>query len=134
VHPNVYMSLSIAINARSPAHEALINACDPTRLLVESDEHTLTRSAQMTWDMLGIVANIRGWRVEKSAEDVIREDGEPGAVRRLMLNWDAFLKGGHQRPQLPRKDSNKVRKRNRFPHAEEDWDDDDGEIGSVVYS
>ena len=128
------MSLSIAINARSPTHKALIKACDPTRLLVESDEHTLSRSAQMTWDMLDIIANIRGWRVEQSAEDVMREDGEAGAVRRLMLNWDAFLKGGHQRPQLPRKDSNKVRKRNRNQYVEEDWDDDDGEIGSVVYS
>jgi hypothetical protein len=125
------MSLSIAINTRGAAHEALIKACDATRLLVESDYHMITQSAQMTWDMLGIVADIKGWRVEQSVEDVIQEDGEPGAVRRLMLNWEAFLRGGHQ--PFPPKGSNKVQKRNKFPHAEEDWDDNDNDIGTVIY-
>lgn len=125
------MSLSIAINTRNAAHDALIKACDATRLLVESDYHMITQSAQMTWDMLEIVAGTRGWRVEQTAEEVIRESDEPGAVRRLMLNWEAFLKGGHQ--PFPAKDSNKVRKRNKFPHAEEDWDDDCSDIGTVVY-
>lgn len=85
----------------------------------------------MTWEMLEIVAKIKGWRVEQSAEDVIREDSEPGAVRRLMVNWEAFLKGGHQ--PSPPKDSNKVRKRDKFPHAEEDWESNEGDIGTVVY-
>ncbi|KAI0778717.1 TatD DNase family Scn1, partial [Trametes elegans] len=63
-HPNVFLSLSTAINARSPAHTALIAAAPPDRLLVESDFHDVRRAAPYTWHMLRAVAAVRGWRVE----------------------------------------------------------------------
>lgn len=84
--------------------------------------------------MVEIIAGVKGWQIEQTAEEVVQEpvDGAvPGAVRRFMLNWERFSKGGHR--AIPVKDSNKVRKRNKFPHAEEDWQDPDGEIGTVVY-
>lgn len=101
---------------------------------MESDYAIVTQTAQRSWDILEIIANIRGWRIEQSPEEVVQEPPageEPGAVRRFMLNWEAFTKGDHS--SVPLKASNKVRKRNKFPHAEEDWRDGDEEIGNVVY-
>lgn len=133
LHSNVFISLSTVINKRTNAYEALIKACDPTRLLVESDYNTASETAPRTWSMLETVAEIRGWCIEQSAKEVEEPEGEAetGAVRRLMLNWEAFVKGGHQR--VKPKESGKVRKRNKFPHAEEDWEEDDDELGTVVY-
>ncbi|CCM00028.1 uncharacterized protein FIBRA_02054 [Fibroporia radiculosa] len=112
VHPNVFLSLSTAINARSPAHVALLRAVHPARLLVESDFHDVAYSAACTWDMLARAATARGWWLEESGAEVeagrmLRaghgDDGQAmakaeegwGAVRRIAENWRVFERGGH---------------------------------------
>ncbi|THH21225.1 hypothetical protein EW146_g296 [Bondarzewia mesenterica] len=100
-HPNVFLSLSTAINSRSPNHRALIAVCAPSRLLAESDYCNVRHCTQRTWDMVRIVAEVKGWRVEHNWSDeyeVERETDESawGVVRRLEENWRSFVKGGHK--------------------------------------
>lgn len=91
-HPNVYMSLSTVINGRSSNHRALIEVCSPSRILVESDYHPVEQCAERTWEMVLIVAEIKGWAVEtRWVEEWRMEDW--GAVRRLKRNWQEFQRG-----------------------------------------
>ncbi|EIN13880.1 Metallo-dependent hydrolase, partial [Punctularia strigosozonata HHB-11173 SS5] len=100
-HPNVYISLSVGINSRSPNHVALIKAAAPERILAESDYHTAAQSGPMTWRMIGVIAQNRGWGVEEEwsyAEDDVAigvHKSGWGAVRRLEHNWKAFVHGRH---------------------------------------
>jgi Tat protein secretion system quality control protein TatD with DNase activity len=129
VHSNVYLSLSTTLNARSRAHEALVRACDPTRILVESDYPDVRYCAPNSWDMLLIIAKLKDWWVEENEDDIAREerDGKgKGAVRRIKENWEAFVRGNHVRTS-PRQ-SGKIRKQNNSPHAEEDWVSDEDEV------
>ncbi|KAG6380944.1 hypothetical protein JVT61DRAFT_5337 [Boletus reticuloceps] len=94
-HLNVYMSLSTVINGRSPNHRTLIEACSPSRILVESDYHPVERCTERTWEMVLTVAEIKGWAVETTwTEDLRAEDWD--AVRRLERNWQEFRKGNHE--------------------------------------
>ncbi|KIJ22014.1 hypothetical protein PAXINDRAFT_173990 [Paxillus involutus ATCC 200175] len=98
-HINVYMSLSTAINGRSPSHRSLITACSPHRILVESDYHLVDQCAKRTWDMVLIVAEVKGWSVETIwTEDV--SEGDWGVVRRLEKNWKEFQNGNHSASPL----------------------------------
>ena len=127
------MSLSTAINTRSAAHEPLIRACNPSRLLVESDYHNVSESGPRTWEIMEVIARIRGWKVEQTEEEILADSPTEeafGAIRRIQENWRLFEAGDH--PGTPTKDSSKTRKRNKFPHEEEDWDDDDDELGTVI--
>ncbi|TFK95032.1 TatD DNase family Scn1 [Polyporus arcularius HHB13444] len=114
-HPNAFLSLSTAINARSPAHKELIAACASDRILVESDFHDIRRSAPYTWHMLRTVAAVKGWAIEDHWDDAAPEDeAQWGAVRRLEENWKAFERGRH-RPHAKR--------RQRRDRAIEEWED-----------
>jgi hypothetical protein len=69
-----------------------------------------------------------------SVGDADGDDGatSSGAVRRIMRNWELFVKGDHK--GLSTRESNKARKRNKFPHGEEDLEgDDNDDLGQVVY-
>jgi hypothetical protein len=91
--------LSTVINGRSPSHIALIRACAPSRILVESDYHDACDAPARTWDMACIVAEALGWPIEDAWEDdPERDESEWGVVRRLEANWRAFVKGGHLAP------------------------------------
>ncbi|KAH9929667.1 uncharacterized protein B0H18DRAFT_859558, partial [Fomitopsis serialis] len=95
-HCNVFLSLSTAINSRSPAHTTLIRACAPGRILVESDFHDVAYSAPYVWDMVCRIADARGWPVEQTAEELDGWGGErKGVVKRLEENWQRFVHGGH---------------------------------------
>ena len=111
-HPNVFLSLSTVINARSPSHKELIAACPADRLLVEPDFHDIRYSAPYTWNMLRTVADVRGWHVEDAWDPDIPA-AEWGAVRRLEENWKAFERGGHK-PY--------VRRKLRRDRAIEEWE------------
>ena len=124
-HNNVYLSLSSVINTRSQSYEGLIQACAPNRILVETDFNDAKYCAERTWEMLLIIARVKNWRVEESDEEVNSDSSIPGAIRRIRDNYDAFVQGNHSRV-MP-KMSGKVRKRNNFPHAEEDWEGVDSE-------
>lgn len=90
-HSNIFLSLSTAINSRSPAHTALIRACAPDRILAESDFHNIAYSAPYTWDMICRIADARDWLVENSAEEVMKND--TGVVRRLADNLETVCGG-----------------------------------------
>lgn len=94
-HRNVFMSLSTAINSRLPNHRELIAICSPDRILVESDYHTVEECTLRTWDMVRIVAEIKGWPVELKWTDDLQEGAEWGVVRRLEDNWHKFSAGNH---------------------------------------
>ncbi|TBU49974.1 TatD DNase family Scn1 [Dichomitus squalens] len=118
-HPNVFLSLSTVINARSPAHKDLIAACAPDRILVESDFHDVRCSAPYTWHMLQTIAEVKGWRVEDAWDaDADAPEDRWGAVRRLEENWRAFERGGH-RPSVKRKQ--------RRDRAIEEWEAENSE-------
>jgi len=99
-HSNVFLSLSTAINSRSPNHRALIAACSSHRILVESDFHQIDDCVQRTWDMVLIVADVKGWPVEAAWEEIV-EDSQWGVVRRLEKNWREFLQGNHVGARKP---------------------------------
>lgn len=89
-HPNVYLSFSTGINGRSEAYRALIKAADPSRILVESDWNSVGECASRTWDILCIVAEVKGWKVEEDMWDVDAPKDDWGVFRRLEANWLAF--------------------------------------------
>ncbi|KAG8983757.1 hypothetical protein FRB90_005781, partial [Tulasnella sp. 427] len=95
-YPNIFLSLSIVINGRSPAHEVLIRKCSPDRILSESDFNNIDNSTQHTWDMVCAIARIKNWAIESEAWD--DEDGlgeeDWGVVRRLERNWRRFIGPG----------------------------------------
>lgn len=93
-HPNVFLSLSTAINSRSPNHRALIAACSSRRILVESDCHKIEDCTQRTWDMVLIIAEVKGWLVESSWEEGV-DESQQGVVRHLENNWKEFVRGNH---------------------------------------
>ncbi|KAF8309019.1 Metallo-dependent hydrolase [Clavulina sp. PMI_390] len=140
-HPNVFLSLSTAINLRLSGHVALIKTASPDRILVESDCLTIKACGPQTWDILKVVAELRGWRIEQTEADVLdassdnAEAGEEGngmgAVRRLMLNWELFVNGGHK--PFPVRENGKARKRNKVPHEGKNLGEDNGTIETVVY-
>ncbi|KAG9128531.1 hypothetical protein FRC07_005898 [Ceratobasidium sp. 392] len=130
LHQNVYLSLSTTINVRpnSTMHLQLIQACNPTRLLVESDYPYISGSTQRTWDILCLIARERGWQIENEwnyPDDAYTEgkhDEGWGAVKRIEANWYAFRKGG--KGVLPEKESKKDKRLNdlqrRFAPPDED--------------
>jgi hypothetical protein len=98
-HPNVYLSLSTAINGSIPNFIALVRECAPTRLLVESDWPDARDAPARTWDMACMVAEIHNWPIEDAWEDAPPlDEAKWGVIRRLESNWRTFVKGGHLAP------------------------------------
>jgi len=88
-HQNIFLSFSTIINCRVPNYKALIAACSPKRILVESDFDDINMCSDRTWDMLKIVAEVKGWYVEEEwIHDL--EESKWGAVRKLEANWFVF--------------------------------------------
>jgi len=124
-HNNVYLSLSSIINTRSQSYEGLIEACASDRILVETDFNDAKYCAERTWEMLLVIARVKNWKVEESDEEVNSDIANLGAIRRIRDNYDAFVQGNH--PRVMPKETGKIRKRNNFPHADEDWEGVDSE-------
>lgn len=66
--------------------------CSPGRLLAESDFNDIDHCAQRTWDMVKIIAEVKGWTLETEWNQDV-EEKEWGTVRRLERNWLAFKTG-----------------------------------------
>ena len=96
-HENVFLSFSTIINKPRPNHRALIAECSPNRLLVESDYDDIDMCTSQTWDMIGIIAEIKGWDIETEWVDELEED-KWGVVRRLEQNWLRFKQEHHPMP------------------------------------
>jgi hypothetical protein len=88
------MSFSTIINSRSSNYKELIAVCSPDRILVESDIDDIDKCSERTWQMLQIVAQIKGWHIEDKWMEEI-EEGQWGAVRKLEENWKTFKRGNH---------------------------------------
>jgi Tat protein secretion system quality control protein TatD with DNase activity len=133
-HPNVYASQSALINSRSPNHEKLIRICNPTRILAESDFHDIRESTELTWEIVRIIGQVKGWPIEEDVSDDwdTKPESEWGVVRRLEANWKAFLAGGDDNVLNPNRKNRRTRQMNNFPHAEEDWDDDEDSEPEVI--
>ena len=99
----MFLSLSTVINQRHAIHRALIAECSPNRLLVESDYNDIDKCTSQTWDMIRIIAEVKGWDIETEWVDELEED-KWGVVRRLEQNWLRFKHGHHP---MPRKNKRK---------------------------
>ncbi|CAK5280323.1 unnamed protein product [Mycena citricolor] len=88
-HPNVFMSVSTTINGRSKNLKALIAACDPRRLLIESDYPVIDGNLARCVEILDLVAETKGWTKETEWLDEV-EESHWGVVRRLEANWNVF--------------------------------------------
>lgn len=96
-HENVFLSLSTVINHRHANHRALIAECSPNRLLVESDYNDIDMCTSQTWDMIRIIAEVKGWDIETEWLEELEEE-KYGVVRRLEQNWLRFKQGHHPMP------------------------------------
>ncbi|KAJ6503251.1 TatD DNase family Scn1 [Mycena vitilis] len=91
-HRNVFMSLSTTINGRSNNLDALIAACPPDRLLIESDIDNIDQCTERCVDIIKVVARVKGWSIEEEwVDELDKEDW--GVVHRLEANWRAFRDG-----------------------------------------
>ncbi|KAJ7170158.1 TatD DNase family Scn1 [Mycena filopes] len=89
-HKNIFMSLSTTINGRSSNLNALIAACSPDRLLIESDYYDIDTFPEKCTEILTLVARVKGWPMEEEWPEEL--DGEHwGVVRRLEANWKSFI-------------------------------------------
>ncbi|KZT54121.1 Metallo-dependent hydrolase [Calocera cornea HHB12733] len=116
-YPNIFLSLSTTINAKHGGLRALIAAASADRLLIESDYNDVTLCTDSVWDVLNLIAEVKGWRVEDTWEEGVQ--GEPGAVRRLEDNWKSFRSGGKGLAPVPA---------NRRQRKRRDYAADDPEI------
>jgi hypothetical protein len=93
-HPNVYVSLSTAINGRSSNYKSLIAVCANDRILAESDYDDILMSTQQTWNIVKSIAEVKNWKVETTwVEDL--EEKDWGVVHHLKRNWERFREGNH---------------------------------------
>lgn len=100
------MSLSTVINQKHSNLRQLIETCSPNRILVESDYNDINMVTSQTWDMVKIIADVRGWPLETEWIDSLEfEEKDWGAVRRLEENWNKFKAGNH--PVKPKKRNKK---------------------------
>jgi len=130
-HPNVYLSLSTAINGSIPNFTALVIECSPTRLLAESDWPDARDSPARTWDMVCMIAEIRGWPIEDTWEDSIPlDEAQWGVTRRLESNWHAFVKGGHATPIKGLNSRERRRRDYSLDLVESDTEDDDFRVST----
>lgn len=101
-HCNIFLSLSTTINEKSSNHRELIAVCSPNRLLVESDFNDIRGCAERTWEMVKIIADVKGWVVEDEwvEGDIPEEDW--GVVRRLERSFQLYKQGQHTPPTKKR--------------------------------
>jgi hypothetical protein len=126
-HPNVYLSLSTAINGSIPDFIPLVRECAPTRLLVESDWPDARDAPARTWDMARMVAEIHDWPIEDVWEDPPPlDEAKWGVIRRLESNWRTFVKGGHVAPIRGLRSRERRRRDYSLDLVESDTDDEGG--------
>lgn len=88
-HPNVYVSFSIAINARQKDLHKQLKACDPKRLLIESDYHSAEDLGARCWQMVRLATDVLGNRLVDLQLD--QEDRYIEAARIFHANWKRFI-------------------------------------------
>lgn len=91
--------MSTVINHKHANHRALIAQCSSNRILAESDYNDIDMCTPQTWDIIKIIAEVKGWPVEEEwVDDDEIEESHWGVVRRLEKNWLRFKNGHHPLP------------------------------------
>lgn len=85
---NVYVSFSLAINARQKDLPMQLRACDPDRLLIESDWHSAEDLGARCWTMLRMATDTIG--APLAPEELEGEARYEHAARLLHKNWLRF--------------------------------------------
>ncbi|KAJ3573541.1 hypothetical protein NP233_g2363 [Leucocoprinus birnbaumii] len=91
-HSNIFLSPSLTHNGKSEKSRELIAACSANRILVETDHNDIDSCTQRTWDMVKIIAEIKGWDIEADWEETL-DQRSPGVVHILEGNWRRFQGG-----------------------------------------
>jgi Tat protein secretion system quality control protein TatD with DNase activity len=88
-HPNLYVSFSIAINARQKDLYEQLKACDVKRLLIESDSHSAEELGARCWQMIRLATDVLGDRlVDMQLEP---EQRYIQAAEIFHENWKRFI-------------------------------------------
>lgn len=90
-HPNLYISFSIATNAKQKDLYQQILACDPKRLLIESDYHSAEDLGSRCWQMIRLATDVLGDKLIDSSYEL--EERYFKAAQIFNQNWIRFL--GH---------------------------------------
>lgn len=92
----MFMSFSTVINLAHPNLRELIATCSSDRILAESDYNDIDMVTSQTWDMVRLIADVRGWPLDNECvDDLLLEEKNWGVVRRLESNWNKFKAGNH---------------------------------------
>ncbi len=91
-YPNMYLSPSLAISARSPGTPDLIRSVRQDRLLVESDTHLIGDTTRRVWAATVWIARCRGWKVGGISTDGNDQEDSLDVVDVLERNWKTFMK------------------------------------------
>ncbi|BGP14613.1 hypothetical protein JCM10213_002219 [Rhodosporidiobolus nylandii] len=97
-HHNVFFSFATIISGRSPHFHKLLQAIEPSRLLIESDFSDTAEIDNQIWECLEEIQEARGWSADE-------------AVSQLEANWRRFMAPPEERP--PPKKSSREKKRER---------------------
>ncbi|KDN53444.1 Metallo-dependent hydrolase [Tilletiaria anomala UBC 951] len=93
VHANVYVSFSTTINARQKGLGEQIEACDPDRLLSESDWHIAEGLADHVWGVVDMFCASERLERHLSLQDLSTGEKRSEVVAMLKRNWHRFLRG-----------------------------------------
>lgn len=88
-HSNVYVSFSTAINSRQKDLHDQLQACDPKRLLIESDFHSAEEIGIRCWQMLQIATDVLGDQLLGGSYP--GEDRYIRAAKVIDENWQRFI-------------------------------------------
>jgi Tat protein secretion system quality control protein TatD with DNase activity len=89
-YPNIYVSFSLAINSRQKDLIDQLRACDPNRLLIESDWHSAEGLGSRCWAMIKLATDIIS--DDLVPKDIQGEERYKYAAKRLHENWRRFSK------------------------------------------
>jgi Tat protein secretion system quality control protein TatD with DNase activity len=87
-YANVFVSFSLAINSRQRDFEAQLRACDPHRLLIESDWHSAQDLGARCWTMVRLATDVIG--APLATEGPGQEDYRHAAAL-FHQNWIRFV-------------------------------------------
>jgi Tat protein secretion system quality control protein TatD with DNase activity len=88
-HPNLYVSFSIAINARQKDLHDQLKACDPKRLIIESDYHSAEDLGARCWQMIRLATDVLGDKLVDPQND--KEKRYIEAAKIFQTNWKRFI-------------------------------------------
>lgn len=87
--PNVWISISPLVLKNGVPR--LFLECDPTQILLESDQSDIRKSEEGLWEVVLALGAGRGWSIESEWSATNGEGGGEGVVARLERNWKRWI-------------------------------------------